>query len=120
MNELGFNELQPMGEMGQQIDPFTAQQFGLPASYSPDVQDPSMQQMMQQLGQPVQPDMTGVMGPEDILGRAAPQLSETDFVTLAKQLGLVADDDNQVMLGADPMMDPSYNDQYDIMSLLGG
>lgn len=107
------------------IDPYLAQQYGLgsPADmggYNPDMQDPSMQSLMSEMGQPAEPNMMGVATPQDMLGQQAPQMSQPEFMALARQLGLVGDDEQQVILGADPMVDPGYNDQYDIMSLLGG
>lgn len=107
------------------IDPYLAQQYGLnsPADiggYNPDMQDPSMQSLMSEMGQPAEPNMMGVATPQDMLGQPAPQMSQPEFMALARQLGLVGDDEQQVILGADPMVDPGYNDQYDIMSLLGG
>lgn len=121
MNNLMMGGLPPMNG----IDPYLAQQYGLntPADmggYNPDMQDPSMQSLMSEMGQPAEPNMMGVATPQDMLGQPAPQMSQPEFMALARQLGLVGDDEQQVILGADPMVDPGYNDQYDIMSLLGG
>ena len=107
------------------INPQLAQQYGLSApadmgEYNQNMQDPSMQSLMSEMGQPAEPNMMGVATPQDILGQSAPQLSQAEYMALARQLGLVGDDEQDVILGADPMVDPSYNDQYDIMSLLGG
>lgn len=121
-----MNELM-MGGMfqGDVPDQYVMQQYGVgtPADmggYIPDIQNPAMQSLSSEMGQPMYPDMTGVVTPEDMLGRPAPQMSESDYLMLARQLGLVADDEQSVTLGADPMADPSYSSQYDIMSLLGG
>ena len=121
MNSLMMGGLPPMNG----INPQLAQQYGLSApadmgEYNPNMQDPAMQSLMSEMGQPAEPNMMGVATPQDILGRSAPQLSQTEYMALARQLGLVGDDEQDVILGADPMVDPSYNDQYDIMSLLGG
>ena len=121
MNYLMMGGLPPMNG----INPYLAQQYGLnsPADmggYNPDMQDPSMQSLMSEMGQPAEPNMMGVVTPQDMLGQPAPQMSNTEYMALARQLGLVGDDEQQVILGADPMVDPGYNDQYDIMSLLGG
>ena len=121
MNNLMMGGVPPMNG----IDPYLAQQYGLntPADmggYNQDMQDPSMQTLMSDMGQPAEPNMMGVATLQDMLGQPAPQMSQPEFMALARQLGLVGDDEQQVILGADPMVDPSYNDQYDIMSLLGG
>lgn len=121
MNNLMMWGLPPMNG----INPYLAQQYGLnsPADmggYNPDMQDPSMQSLMREMGQPAEPNMMGVVTPQDMLGRPVPRMSNTEYMALARQLGLVGDDEQQVILGADPMVDPSYNDKYDIMSLLGG
>lgn len=121
MNNLMMGGLPPMNG----INPYLAQQYGLNSSadmggYNPDMQDPSMQSLMSEMGQPAEPNMMGVVTPQDMLGQPAPQMSNTEYMALARQLGLVGDDEQQVILGADPMVDPGYNDQYDIMSLLGG
>lgn len=121
MNNLGMGGLPPMNG----IDPYLARQYGLdsPADmgeYNQNMQDPSMQSLMSEMGQPEAPNMMGTVTPQDMLGQPAPQMSEQEYMALARQLGLVGDDEQQVILGADPMVDPSYNDQYDIMSLLGG
>lgn len=114
MNNLMMGGLPPMNG----IDPYLAQQYGLGSPA--DMQDPSMQSLMSEMGQPAEPNMMGVATPQDMLGQQAPQMSQPEFMALARQLGLVGDDEQQVILGADPMVDPGYNDQYDIMSLLGG
>ena len=121
MNNLMMGGLPPMNG----INPQLAQQYGLSApadmgEYNQNMQDPSMQSLMSEMGQPAEPNMMGVATPQDILGQSAPQLSQAEYMALARQLGLVGDDEQDVILGADPMVDPSYNDQYDIMSLLGG
>lgn len=121
MNNLMMGGLPPMNG----INPYLAQQYGLnsPADmggYNPDMQDPSMQSLMSEMGQPAEPNMMGVVTPQDMLGQPAPQMSNTEYMALARQLGLVGDDEQQVILGAYQMVDPGYNDQYDIMSLLGG
>lgn len=121
MNNLMMWGLPPMNG----INPYLAQQYGLnsPADmggYNPDMQDPSMQSLMREMGQPAEPNMMGVVTPQDMLGQPVPQMSNTEYMALARQLGLVGDDEQQVILGADPMVDPGYNDKYDIMSLLGG
>lgn len=121
MNNLMMGGMPPMNG----IDPYLAQQYGLntPADmggYNPNMQDPAMQSLMSEMGQPAEPNMMGVATPQDMLGQPVPQMSQPEFMALARQLGLVGDDEQQVILGADPMVDPGYNDQYDIMSLLGG
>ena len=121
MNEQMMTGLPPMNG----IDPYILEQYGLNApadmgGYNPDMQDPSMQALMAEMGQPAQPNMNGVVTPQDVLGQSAPRMSEQDVLDLARKLGLVADDEQQVLLGSDPMVDSNYNDQYDITSLLGG
>lgn len=121
MNEQMMTGLPPMNG----IDPYMLEQYGLSApadmgGYNPDMQDPSMQALMAEMGQPAQPNMNRVVTPQDVLGQSAPRMSEQDVLDLARKLGLVADDEQQVLLGSDPMVDSNYNDQYDITSLLGG
>lgn len=120
MNKQMMSGLPPL-TLSDQYD--TRPDIGSPVDggvYSQDMQDPSMQELMAAYGQSGQPDMSGVVTAQDMLGRPAPQLSEQDYLALARQLGLVSDGDQSVTLGADPMTDPNYSDQYDIMSLLGG
>lgn len=120
MNEQMMNGFQPL----TMDNPYNMQQeLGSPVEggmYNPDMQDPSMQALMGAYGQPEQPNMNGIATAQDMLGQSVPQLSEQDYLSLARQLGLVADDGQSVMLGGDPMVDPGYSDQYDIMSLFGG
>lgn len=68
-------------------------------------------------------DLVGMSKPESVdqsslltkqlLGGAVPQLSQNEINSLAQALGLRSDN-------TDPMVDPMYSQQFDIMSLLGG
>ena len=79
MNNLMMGGLPPMNG----INPQLAQQYGLSApadmgEYNQNMQDPSMQSLMSEMGQPAEPNMMGVATPQDILGQSAPQLSQSD------------------------------------------
>lgn len=50
---------------------------------------------------------------QQMLGRPAPQLSQPEINALAQSLGIGTQNN-------DPMTDPMYSPQYNIMSILGG
>lgn len=107
---------------------------GIPTDAGLDPNDPMLQAamvndqaaMMEGMGMPPLEDpyaMAGMEAPygqdpsatltRDMLGGPPPQMSQPEINALAQALGIGTQN-------ADPMVDPMYSPQFDIMTLLGG
>lgn len=76
-----------------------------------------MEQGYDQYGWPPMDDPTAGMYPQNLLGRPAPRLSQTELANIAKMLGLV---NGETDIGIDEIVDPMMSAKFNLFDILGG